>query len=84
MARQEDICSVPGCTKDVFNHKRGLCRACASSLYYWNRRKKEKRGAVQHRVNKLQFWAGRMDWMFQTAFVKSKGPIVEKPDGDQS
>lgn len=65
MARHEDICEVPGCTNDVTNKKRQLCGACAGSMYYWNRRKKDTRGAVLKRRKQLEFWNGRLDWLFQ-------------------
>ena len=84
MARKEDVCSVPGCTNEVGNRKRGLCSACASSLYYWNRKRRESRGAILKRQQKLSFWSGRLDWMFQPAFSRSKGPMApEVEDGSE-
>jgi hypothetical protein len=73
MARHEDVCDVPGCTNDVSNMKRGMCGACASSWYYWNRRKKETRGAVLARKRKLEFWQGRLDWLYAPS-----GPPLRK------
>ena len=84
MARVEDICSVPGCTREIYNHKRGLCRPCTSSMYYWKRRQKETQGkALGARQQQLSFWSGRLDWMYQPAFSKT-GPLAERADGDQS
>lgn len=65
MARKQDICEVPGCTNDINNRKRSLCGACASSLYYWNRRQDEEQGSLLARRDKLQFWNNRLDWLFQ-------------------
>ncbi len=64
MARKSDICDCPSCTNEVSNKKRGLCSACASSMYYWNTKKKNKRGAVLARKRQLEFWNGRLDWLY--------------------
>ena len=71
------ICEVPGCREDVTNRKRGLCSKCASSLYYWNRRKKESKTAVKHRRDQLNFWNERFDWFFAPGNARTNGPISQ-------
>jgi hypothetical protein len=74
------ICEVPGCRHEVANKKRGLCARCASSLYYWNRRKKESRTAVNHRRNQLEFWNSRFDWFFAPGNARTRGPISQRQE----
>jgi len=65
MAARKNICSVPDCGEEINNKKHGLCRKCASSMYYWNRRRKENPKALQLRLAKLKFWGGRLDWLYK-------------------
>ncbi len=72
MARRSDICEVPGCTNEIHNIKRQLCSACASSVYYWNRRESEEQGALISRREKLDFWNRRFDWLFEAPKPKKR------------
>lgn len=72
MARQEDICEVPGCTNDVKNKKWQRCGACMSAVYYWEKRERLEQGSLIARQAKLKFWNSRLDWLFEDAPVETK------------
>jgi hypothetical protein len=64
-SRVENMCSVPGCHRELTNKKRGLCVPCASSFYYFSKKKQNNKHAISERQQTLRSWVGRMDWLFE-------------------
>lgn len=59
-----ELCSIPGCDREVTNKTRQLCSRCVSSQYYWNKRLSENRDAAKERIERLNFLTGRMQHWF--------------------
>ena len=65
MAKKKNICSVPGCYRELHNHKRTLCHRCAGSFYYWRNKKGGLKKNAEARQRNLKFWSSRLDWFVE-------------------
>ncbi len=54
---KKELCSIPGCNREVKYKQSQLCGRCYHWMYYWQQKSPTD---VMRRLNQLEFWEKRM------------------------